>query len=82
MEIKINDKPYSIENSYLGIIIDTEGQEHQFWLVQGKDVHQNEISHNVNWFFKKVPREIREMELKIIEEFKRTHGEINELSLP
>lgn len=51
-----------------------DGKEHKFWLIHpnGMDPNGYEYELDVRWFFQRVPREVRAMVPQIIDAFKQT----------
>ena len=78
--ISINREPSFTEIWYEGSV-DYNEESYQFWLIhpQGVDPHGNEYEIDIRWFFARVPREIRAMQLYIIDAFKqKQHDRGNE----
>lgn len=69
--IEISEEPKFIEAWHEGSVT-YEAQEYKFWLVNPVRLSSNEHDYEpeVRWFFKSVPREVRNMYNQIIEQFK------------
>jgi hypothetical protein len=69
--VKINRQPSFTEIWYEGSV-NHDGKDYMFWLInpRGKDDQGREYEMEVRWWFKQVPREIRAMSDKIINDFK------------
>ena len=69
--VKINRQPSFTEIWYEGSVT-MEDKEYMFWLINptGKDEEGREYEMEVRWWFKQVPKEIRNMSEQIIKDFK------------
>lgn len=66
-KISISKKPSFDEVWYEGAV-EKDGVVYKFWLIdpQGKDLQGREYDCEIRWFFKQVPREIRNLSSQII----------------
>ena len=71
--ISINKFPSFYEVWYEGQI-ESGSEIHKFWLIhpEGVDPNGHEYELDVRWFFQRVPREVRAMVPQIIDAFKQT----------
>jgi hypothetical protein len=71
-QININMNPVSAEMWYKGWI-GKEDKQYDFWFISSEDYtveEGNRYSYTINWWYKPIPKEIRQMENEIIEQFK------------
>jgi hypothetical protein len=78
MKITIDNRQV-IKETWRSGFITYENIEHRFWLVEYCNINDTEgCKVTIQWFYKQVPREVRAMESKIIEQFKNENKDCQE----